>query len=404
MDYFNESRTYLIIAFLILLFSILLFSHWKNKCSRELFSNPYMIYYLDGYIDPNDSKRLTINETPLKTGVVHKNSCNSLCLSQKECLEGNTECKSTYKPNKNCYCQFKRVNNVESFTGIGKNIVEFPKADPWTYAVSDTTNTQIKNVNTPLNELKLVEPYEKLSVSFWLYLETNPPQYIPIVEIVDENKNNILSLYIYINPGNEKIILVRYKTGNNYDVYNTSKESVFHLVVTYYGPSESNTVSGYHIYRNGELITKEQQSIQLETLSTPELKSGLTLNRIGGDNVRIKNLNLHRAALNITDIQLLYKPICEFESMKYGTFYPDLVNAFGYNTNAFKQHYITYGIHEGRTPCGKFNPTCKFDAKTYAELNPDLPEDIKNDVNKLTQHYKYKGINEGRKVCYTDKK
>lgn len=403
MDYFNESRSYLIITFLIILFSILLFFYWKNKYSRELFTNPYMFYYLDGSSDPNDSKRLTIKETPLQTGVVHQNSCKSLCLSQKECLEGNTECKSTYKPNKNCYCQFKRVNNViEKFTGFDKATVEFKKAEPWSYAISDISNTQIKNVNTPLTELKLVEPYEEVSVSFWLYLETDPGKYIPIVEIVDENKNNILSIYIYINQENEKIILVSHKTSNHNDVYKTSKEQVFHLVVTFYGPSESNKVSGYHIYRNGELITKEQPSIKLKHFSTPN--SGLTLNRIGVDNVFIKNLYLYKAALNITDVQLLYKPICEFESMKYGTFYPDLVNAFGYNTNAFKQHYITYGIHEGRTPCGKFNPTCKFDAKTYAELNPDLPEDIKNDVNKLTQHYKDKGINQGRQVCYSDKK
>lgn len=85
---------------------------------------------------------------------------------------------------------------------------------------------------------------------------------------------------------------------------------------------------------------------------------------------------------------------CIFNAQKYSEANPDLQNAFHGNTNELKQHYINYGINEGRSPCGNINISCKFDAQVYRSLNQDL----KNLTDPKSSYVK-SGINEGRAVC-----
>lgn len=85
---------------------------------------------------------------------------------------------------------------------------------------------------------------------------------------------------------------------------------------------------------------------------------------------------------------------CIFNARKYSEANPDLQNAFRGNTKELKQHYINYGINEGRSPCGNINIGCKFDAQVYRSLNQDL-----NNLTDPKDSYLKKGINEGRAVC-----
>ena len=93
-------------------------------------------------------------------------------------------------------------------------------------------------------------------------------------------------------------------------------------------------------------------------------------------------------------------PVCTFDYSRYSNYYPDLQNAFGYADNwlsdiELKQHYLTYGINEKRTPCGDIKPTCVWNASDYLIQNPDV---AKAGVDPLN-HYLTYGINEGRSPC-----
>ena len=86
---------------------------------------------------------------------------------------------------------------------------------------------------------------------------------------------------------------------------------------------------------------------------------------------------------------------CVFSPTNYSDYYSDLKNAFGNNSDELKTHYLTYGINEGRTPCGTINTECKWNANDYLTAN----QDVKNAGVDPLNHYKTYGINEGRSPC-----
>lgn len=43
---------------------------------------------------------------------------------------------------------------------------------------------------------------------------------------------------------------------------------------------------------------------------------------------------------------------CEFDARKYADSYSDLKAAFGYNTASLRNHWLSFGMNEGRSPCG----------------------------------------------------
>lgn len=100
------------------------------------------------------------------------------------------------------------------------------------------------------------------------------------------------------------------------------------------------------------------------------------------------------------------KPItteCKFDAAAYSKFYPDLQKAFNGDAEKLKTHYKTYGLKEGRTPCGATLPTCKFDAAAYSSYYPDLQKAFNGNADQLKNHYINNGINENRNVCKVTK-
>jgi hypothetical protein len=94
---------------------------------------------------------------------------------------------------------------------------------------------------------------------------------------------------------------------------------------------------------------------------------------------------------------------CKFDAAAYSKFYPDLQKAFNGDAAKLKTHYKTYGLNEGRTPCGATLPTCKFVAAAYSSYYPDLQKAFNGDADKLKAHYINNGINENRNVCKVTK-
>jgi hypothetical protein len=86
---------------------------------------------------------------------------------------------------------------------------------------------------------------------------------------------------------------------------------------------------------------------------------------------------------------------CVFDAIKYADYYPDLKAAFGSNVAALKNHWLTYGMVEGRTPCGSDNPTCKWDPAQYIKANPEAQQPFITPID----HYKTIGIDQGLAIC-----
>ena len=76
--------------------------------------------------------------------------------------------------------------------------------------------------------------------------------------------------------------------------------------------------------------------------------------------------------------------------VKYREMYEDLDAAFGDNWNAYLNHYLTFGAKEGRDSGTAFN------ALDYAERYEDLKEAFGDDVLALWAHYQEFGAKENR--------
>lgn len=97
-----------------------------------------------------------------------------------------------------------------------------------------------------------------------------------------------------------------------------------------------------------------------------------------------------------------------FDAEYYAQQNPDVVAAFGTNTNALYSHYTRHGKAEGRM--AHMNDTYHmtaptdgtFDASYYAQQNPDVVAALGTDPNMLYSHYVNHGRAEGRKSHIND--
>lgn len=74
----------------------------------------------------------------------------------------------------------------------------------------------------------------------------------------------------------------------------------------------------------------------------------------------------------------------------YKAAYSDLEAAFGDDTDAYIEHYLTIGVYEGRTKGVLFDPLA------YAESYSDIKEAFGDDIPAIVNHYVTYGIEENR--------
>ncbi|MCM1103570.1 MAG: hypothetical protein NC409_05635 [Clostridium sp.] len=79
-----------------------------------------------------------------------------------------------------------------------------------------------------------------------------------------------------------------------------------------------------------------------------------------------------------------------FDASYYADSYADLKEAFGYDEGALLQHYMTYGLNEGRVASTVLN------VAEYRAAYADLEEAFGDDWNAYVNHYYTYGITEGR--------
>lgn len=81
-----------------------------------------------------------------------------------------------------------------------------------------------------------------------------------------------------------------------------------------------------------------------------------------------------------------------FDAAYYADRYPDLKTAFGNDDSALLQHFIQYGMAEGR------QGSSQFDVYSYKNLYPDLRAAFGNNLKSYYMHYISSGRSEGRKA------
>lgn len=99
-----------------------------------------------------------------------------------------------------------------------------------------------------------------------------------------------------------------------------------------------------------------------------------------------------------------------FDANYYAQQYPDVVAALGTNPNALYQHYMNHGKAEGRKAHINDIPIAAvgtagniaFDANYYAQQNPDVVAALGTDPTALYRHYVTHGQSEGRKAHMND--
>lgn len=81
-----------------------------------------------------------------------------------------------------------------------------------------------------------------------------------------------------------------------------------------------------------------------------------------------------------------------FDAAYYADRYPDLKTAFGNDDSALLQHFIQYGMAEGR------QGSSQFDVYSYKNLYPDLRAAFGNNLKSYYMNYISSGKSEGRKA------
>lgn len=81
-----------------------------------------------------------------------------------------------------------------------------------------------------------------------------------------------------------------------------------------------------------------------------------------------------------------------FNPSHYAAYNTDLKTVFGTDAKKLFNHFITYGMKEGRKAIKGFDP------KKYKEYNPDLSKTFGNTYTKYYQHYIKYGKKEGRRA------
>lgn len=95
---------------------------------------------------------------------------------------------------------------------------------------------------------------------------------------------------------------------------------------------------------------------------------------------------LETAASTVKDYSLV------FDAAYYANRYADLKDAFGTDSAKLLQHFIQYGMSEGRQAKSTFNVT------VYKARYSDLQAAFGDDLQKYYEHYIQYGYAEGRKA------
>ena len=157
---------------------------------------------------------------------------------------------------------------------------------------------------------------------------------------------------------------------------------------------------GIYVTEKKDMNMRSSASLSSSVLRTIPLGVELTITEIQSSGSAFFGKTVYKSTgwVRIDGGFLKYlRPISEygiedavFDYVYYSDRYPDLKEAFGYDAEALKNHWITCGIKEGR--CA--SPI--FDVAYYLTNNNDLVNAFGNNYEKAYNHFIQTGCNENR--------
>ena len=103
----------------------------------------------------------------------------------------------------------------------------------------------------------------------------------------------------------------------------------------------------------------------------------------------VSTIEVEAATLSSSD-QSLFRGL--FDATYYAKTNPDVVRSYGSGADKLYEHFINFGIYEGRQPSADFN------VFAYASAYNDLRNSFGTDIPAYYRHYQNYGKSEGRKV------
>lgn len=361
----DKIRTNWVIIILILFFAVFILSHLFSICRKESFSTPLSgDTYIDGKFTFSDApeRRHSNTKVPLETGwISNESNCTSLCKNQSECLDTKSiKCTSTYQAdNKNCYCQFSRVEGFDTFSAM----LNFPKEvqPSWESSYFKGKWNPVKRQSFGMWKDLKIDQRNSMSISFWIYFNEsvmlkNPairwvnlfqvtsPDFTPVSNFDFNESGNDRYLGIW-NLEKTARLNIRGKTskhvnrgdpdeastavpipGKNYIGFNVPDNPTF-VVITYVN-------NKYTFYKDG-IETNSYTSSEAYIEPKPESKvfGGYIFENVSLEpqGISMKDLKVYNGAISAKTIELLYSALKKDE--KGVGWRTDLTEGFtGYKT------------------------------------------------------------------------
>lgn len=156
---------------------------------------------------------------------------------------------------------------------------------------------------------------------------------------------------------------------------------------------ETSGVSGYKI------STKPLKTILESLTGEEEIISGPPIFNPSTYNLPVPGLDIATYLSNDETQTIIYDftrgynlfSLSDADALYYIASYPDLINLYGVDTNKGKDHYIRFGIQEGRQ--------ISFDPIAYINKYADIKQIYGTDTVGATTHYIIFGYREGRTIA-----
>jgi hypothetical protein len=269
----------------------------------------------------------------------------------------------------NQYDNYFNVGSIINYN-TSNNVIQLYKKDDYDKYIS---NFNVENYRKD-NNLKKIDNIRVIQHYFYTKCSNNI-----LLKIPDDFDIN---LYKKINS--DLITISDDKIMEHYINYGIKEKRLYKL------PNDFN----YQVYQK---IYKDLNNLNKNQLEDHYLMKGYKENRIYNisNNFNIndyKKIYSNIDNLNMDEIKILNNEILknglpsDFDCMTYSKIYNDLTNL---NKKQLENHYIKYGMNEGRI----YKLPLDFDYITYKKIYRDL---IKLNEDELKDHFLYTGYNKGR--------
>ena len=186
--------------------------------------------------------------------------------------------------------------------------------------------------------------------------------------------------------------------GDIKNAYGYDQQAAFNHFIVYGMREGRQSIKGFNVYAYANRYVDLQQAFGRDLASYYGHYAQFGKNE-GRSGAPFAGNDVRNSRLNFTYISLVRNGVdysSGFDPIRYLGAYGDLRAAYGDDQQAAFEHFLTYGIYEGRSGNGSFN------VYSYANRYMDLFNAFGTDVSSYFNHYSIYGRAEGRDATGCD--